>query len=803
MIHRSKIRLGFLLGTLALCLVIGHIFSQQQVQADALLTSPTIVIEPEALSATLPADEQANYTLTISNTGTIVLNWSIQEAYGSTGPSQAPLLNSWSEGFDDVSLLPGLGWVAINNSEPLGTTAWSQGSPSTFPSHQGAPNSYIAASYLSAGPDDDAVISNWLLTPEITMSNNDVLRFWTRHPGDGWADRLQVRLSTNGSSADVGDTAFSVGDFTQLLLDINPEYDPTGYPIVWTEYTVLITGLSGPTNGRIAFRYFVEDGGPWGNNSDYVGIDTLSYTAPCVSPTDVPWLSVDPTDGATLPGASTPVTVTLDSTGLGVGSYSAYLCVSSDDPDNPVVQVPVTLDVTEPQDPPVIEFSPTAIDMAVAEGGQTNQILTISNNGEADLDWFIEEAEEDTCATPGNLPWLTVDPASGVTAAGQPSQTLVTFDATSLSVGSHTAFLCLNSNDPDTPLASLPITLTVFTPPDPPIIDVNPDSLASTQLVDTQTTHTLTIGNMGQADLEWLFGVPSTLYDNGPFITSYGDGPNGADVSLFQDISLGLLTNGYGVMLTGSGPQFRIADAFTITGPSGWQIDQIRFYAYQVGSGNSSTLTGVNYRIWDGMPGALGSSVIYGDTTSNRMIATGWTNVYRYAESAIGDTNRPIMYLDGEAGLYLPPGTYWLDWQLDGSLFQGPWQPPITILGEATTGNARHLTPTGWTDLVDEATETQQGAPFQLWLETAAENCDDPTAVSWLTLSQDNGVTPDHTPSMIEATLDSTGLAPGVYTATLCIISNDPVNVVVQVPVTLTVSASSGHQLFLPLVTRP
>ena len=91
-------------------------------------------------------------------------------------------------------------------------------------------------------------------------------------------DRLQVRMSTNGASTDVGTTATSVGDFTNLLLDINPTYLPEGYPRVWTQFTVTLSGIpGGSTLGRLAFRYFVENGGPNGVNSDYIGIDTVVY----------------------------------------------------------------------------------------------------------------------------------------------------------------------------------------------------------------------------------------------------------------------------------------------------------------------------------------------------------------------------------------------------------------------------------------------------------------------------------------------------------------------------------------------
>jgi hypothetical protein len=67
---------------------------------------------------------------------------------------------------------------------------------------------------------------------------------------------------------------------------------------------------------------------------------------------EVPWLSVSPTGGTTDPGSSTEVTVTYDSTGLSEGFYTGSLCVNSDDPDEPVVTVPVTMTVHFQDVPP-------------------------------------------------------------------------------------------------------------------------------------------------------------------------------------------------------------------------------------------------------------------------------------------------------------------------------------------------------------------------------------------------------------------------------------------------------------------
>ena len=96
-----------------------------------------------------------------------------------------------------------------------------------------------------------------------------------------------------------------VGDFTTLLLDINPTYTLTGYPVVWTQFSVTISGLGGPTAGRLALRYFVENGGPDGENSDYIGIDTFQYNGAC-GPTPTPRPTPTPTLG-NYPDASVPL----------------------------------------------------------------------------------------------------------------------------------------------------------------------------------------------------------------------------------------------------------------------------------------------------------------------------------------------------------------------------------------------------------------------------------------------------------------------------------------------------------------
>lgn len=201
--------------------------------------------------------------------------------------SQAAIL---TEGFDQVGgffgttgiggnlpAIPGApDWFVTNRSSPAGSSTWFTGAAATFAAHSGT--GYVAANFNNTTGTN--TISDWLLTPVISFNSGDEVTFWTRTvTSPAFADRLQLRLSTNGASTDVGLTNTTVGDFTNLLVDINPNLilsGPGSYPNVWTQYTATMP-VSG--TGRLGFRYFVTNGGPSGANSQYIGVDSLNVNA--------------------------------------------------------------------------------------------------------------------------------------------------------------------------------------------------------------------------------------------------------------------------------------------------------------------------------------------------------------------------------------------------------------------------------------------------------------------------------------------------------------------------------------------
>jgi hypothetical protein len=75
-----------------------------------------------------------------------------------------------------------------------------------------------------------------------------------------------------------------------------------------------------------------------------IGYD-LDVALRCTS--DIPWLSSAPNSGTITPSSSQSVDVTFDSTGMVPGVYTGNLCVESNDSLDPVVYVPVTLEIPD------------------------------------------------------------------------------------------------------------------------------------------------------------------------------------------------------------------------------------------------------------------------------------------------------------------------------------------------------------------------------------------------------------------------------------------------------------------------
>jgi hypothetical protein len=184
---------------------------------------------------------------------------------------------SFLQEMDNVASATAAGWTFTNKSEPIGTTSWANGPQSFAFSGTG----FITSDYnATAGA---GIISNWAISPMLTLQNGDRIEFYAisandnTDPANVYPDRLQLLISKTGD-INIG-TGNDKGSF-EVIVDINAQYDntpPIAFPDHWTKFVGTVVGLNGPVEGRFAFRYYVEDGGPSGVNSAAIGIDKVSY----------------------------------------------------------------------------------------------------------------------------------------------------------------------------------------------------------------------------------------------------------------------------------------------------------------------------------------------------------------------------------------------------------------------------------------------------------------------------------------------------------------------------------------------
>jgi uncharacterized membrane protein len=226
---------------------------------------------------------------------------------------------------------------------------------------------------------------------------------------------------------------------------------------------------------------------------------------------DAGWVEVSETGFAVSPGDSHQVGVAVDAAGLGDGDHVAAITVHSNDPDTPAYVVLVLLRVAVEPD---IWLDPAALQLLATAGHTADETLRVYNRGSADL--VVTGIVDDAA-------WLSETGAGGFTVpAADPDQweaVVVTVDASTLREGDYSAAITISSNDPDTPEKAVPVTAQVVEPH----IAVSRDTLDFAVGVGGSSQDTLTVGNTGEATLlvysidddaadpDWLGASPTSF----------------------------------------------------------------------------------------------------------------------------------------------------------------------------------------------------------------------------------------------------------------------------------------------------
>ena len=197
------------------------------------------------------------------------------------------------------------------------------------------------------------------------------------------------------------------------------------------------------------------------------------------------------------------------------------------------------------------------------------------------------------------------------------------------------------------------------------------------------------------------------LFDGGPIITHPG-GMTGAVAGADRSA----ISPGGSLFGSGATGALRLADDFVLSSDS--TINSMTFYGYLTGA-TAPGATALTVRIWDGTPGAAGSNIIFGDTTTNIMTASGWASspsnlgIFRTTSTdTTGNTRRIQSLTAGGLNINLAAGTYWVDYNFTGVSFT----PPVSSPTQHVLGNALQFNTT-WGPALDAGTGGGQIAvPF-------------------------------------------------------------------------------------------
>lgn len=314
--------------------------SYMPISVYALPTSPVITTSPGELSFSMATNTTDSQTFDVGNdsSATGTLDWSVQ----STGMANVKHIEQANAGTGD-------GIVSDYFDEGSNFGAYSA---ETFTLNASAPLDSFYFDGFTNGAD----------------LNNEI-------------DEFTVEVYADNTGVPAGDPETPASALYQLTLPVG---DPNLILTPGGEVTVDVKGALGSSWNLAAGTYWVSG---WANFIGterwnwYAGVPAPGSTnAQIIDPSDAfgsgftswtdltnvdpvfaglafsisgeydctqpAWLSVTPTSGTGVAiGGSETVTVDVDTTGLAAGSYSATVCIASNDIQNPVVPVPVSLTV--------------------------------------------------------------------------------------------------------------------------------------------------------------------------------------------------------------------------------------------------------------------------------------------------------------------------------------------------------------------------------------------------------------------------------------------------------------------------
>lgn len=167
-----------------------------------------------------------------------------------------------------------------------------------------------------------------------------------------------------------------------------------------------------------------------------------------------------------------------------------------------------------------------------------------------------------------------------------------------------------------------------------------------------------------------------------------------------------------------------VADDFTVPLGSSWNVQSLSLYSYQTGA-TAFSFTTATWRI------------ISGDVNTGTAVATGTAAVtneglvgHRVTNTALTNTQRPIFQIGVDiADIELASGSYWLTWNLGGTLGSGPWAVPT--VDDVGGNSAQSVSAGAFATIVEAGSQQNRELAFALnGVVNTGGNVPEPTSLA-------------------------------------------------------------------------